>query len=144
MNEIEVGKVLAMVSALDSRNVTEPMVKMWTQVLNENTATPWTYEEASAAVPTYFATETEYLSPRGLIVKMKQARERVAEERHSKSLSEAEWQKTPEPVCRDHNKRITHCLDCCSVLHFQVGHLSGDSLHRWAVSNLYQPEEVWV
>ena len=143
MNEIEIGKVLATVSAVDSRNVTEPMIKMWTRVLNEETRKPWTYEEALDAVPAYFANESEYLSPRGLIVKMKQKREELAERQHSKQISDADWKKTPEPVCKEHEKRVTACLDCCSVLFFQVGHLSGDALHRWAVANLYKPESEW-
>lgn len=144
MNESEVGKVLAMVSAIDSRNVTESMVKMWAAVLNEETARPWTYDEAAAAVPAFFATEADYLSPRWLIVKMKQAREAQAAERHSRQIAGDNWRATPEPVCREHEKRITLCGDCCSVLHFQVGHLSGDALHRWAIANLYQPEEAWA
>jgi hypothetical protein len=144
MNETEVNKVLAMVSAIDNRIVTDAMVKMWTAVLNENTAQPWTYDEAVAAVPTFFALQTDYLSPRGLIVTMKQARERLAEKQHSRELSSNDWKVSPEPVCRDHNSRITHCDECCQVLHFQVGHLHGDELHRWAVANLYQAEEAWA
>jgi hypothetical protein len=144
VNEIEVGKVLAMVSALDSRIVTEPMIKMWTAVLNEETGKPWTYEEACAAVPTYFASEAEYLSPRGLIVKMKQARERLAELDQSRMLEEQGWAVSPEPVCRRHDTRITHCLECCSVLHFEAGHLFGDRLHSWALAHLYKPEEAWA
>lgn len=141
MTEVEVAKLLAMISAIDSRVVSEPMIKMWTQVLNEHRPgeRPWTAGEAWEAVPRYFATNDAYLMPRGLIVEMKRVREAQAEVEHHDAITDGDGGTyAPMPKCARHGLGIIHCSDCCALISKRGKEYPLEDLHAWAMANVYE------
>jgi hypothetical protein len=140
LTDSQVGELLAAVSAVDNREVTEPTVRMWRSVLEQTRPNEraFTYGEAWAAIPRWYSQNEGYLSPRGLIAEIRKMREEAAEAKHHEALTEDNWRVDPEPVCRDHGLRITNCVECCIRLHYQQVSSPNVDLHSWAVAFLYR------
>jgi hypothetical protein len=51
---------------------------------------------------------------------------------------------SPEPVCEEHNRRVTTCVPCCVRIFEEAGELDEFSRHSWAVANVYLPKEKWA
>jgi hypothetical protein len=54
---------------------------------------------------------------------------------------EGPW--SPEPICSEHDLRITRCVPCCVRLFEEAGGMSEGVRHSWAVANLYKAKEEW-
>jgi hypothetical protein len=142
MNRLETEALLAFVSTLDQRVVSEDVVESWHRILAEVAPVA-----AREAVEEHFANKPDtYLKVGHVLQGAKRIREKKAELSFSgqRALEEASWKSSPQPVCREHSLPITHCDPCCAVLADQAGFWSSDDRHRWAVQVLYKPESEWV
>ena len=131
------AKLLTQMSAIDNRQVDEGRVEAWYPIVRD-----YDYEDAVDALPYFFQTSDEYLSPRRLIVEIKRLNEQRALEREQaqRELEYSEMQGHPEPVCSEHDLKIGDCVDCRRRL--QALKLHPNDLHRWAVDNLYREDSL--
>jgi hypothetical protein len=134
MNHLEVSKLLALIAAIDNRDINEVTVEMWQRIMAD-----FDYEEMAQAVPRYFAENDAYLAPRGLISQAKRMRERVAEKESGEVLREeiGSYRSDPEPLCASHGLRITVCRDCYMRLWAYEEKHGSRGLHDWALVNVY-------
>ena len=51
---------------------------------------------------------------------------------------------SPQPVCSEHDVKITDCIPCCVRLFQGAGDMPEGLRHSWAVSNLYKAKEEWA
>lgn len=142
MNRLETEALLAFVSTLDQRVVSEDVVESWHRILGEVAPVA-----ARQAVEEHFATKPDtYLKVGHVLQGAKKISEKKAELSSSeqRALEEANWEGSPQPVCKEHSELITRCDPCCDLLAWQVGHMGRDDKHAWAVANLYKPESEWA
>lgn len=134
MNLDQTQEIVQRVCTVEGRTLTADMVKAWHGLLQDLEVTV----AGRACSLALIDHNIHQVLPKHVRAKVPAA---VAELNHalrSSTWDENTWRSDPEPTCRTHLETITDCRACCDVLHFQVGHLRGDSLHLWAVSNLYQ------
>lgn len=137
MNRLETEALLAFISTLDQRLVSEDVVESWHRFLESVPPIA-----AKQAVEDHFATKPDtYIKVGHVLQGAKKYTERQAELSISKQreLEESEWSGDPQPVCSAHSKKILECDACCDVLFWQVGHWARDERHDWAVANIYKP-----
>lgn len=142
MNRLETEALLAFVSTLDQRIVSEDVVESWYRILADVAPVA-----ARQAVEEHFATKPDtYLKVGHVLQGAKKASERKAELSSSeqRALEESNWTVSPQPVCKEHSELITKCYTCIDILAWQVEHMNRDEKHAWAVANLYKPESEWV
>lgn len=134
MNHLEVSKLLALIAAIDNRDINEVTVEMWQRIMVD-----YDYEEMAQAVPRYFAENDAYLAPRGLIAQAKRMREKSAEKVSHEELVEemGSYRSDPEPLCAKHQLRITVCRDCYMRLWAYEEKHGWRGLHEWALVNVY-------
>lgn len=137
MRKSETEIILRKVAALDNRIVTEETVDTWHDVVGH---IDYTVAER-ALIKARQDVNVNWLEPRHLVAKARDAIIELNDEaRELAREAEDEGRADPEPICRDHRKRITSCLECCRVLARQSRHLNRDRLHEWAVANMYVEE----
>ena len=142
MNRLETEALLAFVSTLDQRIVTEDVVESWFRILSDTTPVA-----ARQAVEEHFATKPDtYLKVGHVFQGAKKVSERKAELSSSeqRALEESSWKVSPQPICKEHSELITKCDPCIDILAWQVEHMNRDDKHAWAVRNLYKPESEWA
>lgn len=142
MNRLETEALLAFVSTLDQRIVSEDVVESWHRILADIAPVA-----ARQAVEEHFATKPDtYLKVGHVLQGAKKVSERKAELSSSeqRALEEAEWKVSPQPVCKEHSELITKCYTCIDILAWQVGHMNRDDKHDWAVRHIYKPESEWA
>lgn len=129
MNMTDTKKLLQEVAAIDKRNLTVEMIAGWQGILSH--------------IPLDIALEAHKLARRDASIN-------YLEPRHIASWAkEAAFQldkltpkeetivdSVPEPICRDHNKRLTSCSICCRRL-YEKNHLHDAALLLWAKENIY-------
>lgn len=138
MNKLETEALLAFISTLDQRIVSEDVVESWHRFL-ENVS-PYA---AKQAVEEHFAAKPDtYIKVGHVLQGAKKFMERQAELSQSKQreLEESEWIGDPQPVCKEHSLKILECDTCCDAIFWQVGHWGREERHDWAVKNIYKPE----
>jgi hypothetical protein len=140
MNKHEVGELLAMCSALDGQQVTEPKALMWLQVLEGAS-----YEECrDAIVPAYKEATNGIVTAKGLWDVVRRVRSQPKAGGWLGELDEGGWRADPQPVCEEHGLRILSCDDCCSLIFHQAGHMRDHDRHSWAMSHVYKAKEAWA
>lgn len=142
MNRLETEALLAFVSTLDQRIVSEDVVESWSRILADVAPVA-----ARQAVEEHFATKPDTYLKVGHVL---QGAKRVSEHKaalsssENRMLEESAWKASPQPVCKEHSELITKCYTCIDNLAFQVEHMNRDEKHAWAVKHLYKPESEWV
>jgi len=139
MNRLETEALLAFVSTLDQRIVSEDVVESWSRILSQVAPAA-----ARQAVEEHFATRPDtYLKVGHVLQGAKKVAERKAELSSSqgRALEESGWRSDPQPRCREHDELITRCIPCCDVLGNQLDNMNSDEKSAWESANLYIPEE---
>lgn len=142
MNRLETEALLAFISTLDQRIVSEDVVESWHRILAETKPVA-----ARQAVEEHFATKPDtYLKVGHVLQGAKKVSEYKAalSSSEQRALEESNWVTSPQPVCKEHSELITKCDPCIDVLAWQVEHMNRDAKHAWAVANLYKPESEWA
>ena len=132
MNKAEVKLLLADVAAIDNRRVNEETVSAWHAVLG-HLSLPGAQK---ALVMARQDEKVEYLEPRHIVARARDARIALDSQSNSRLLEESKWRSDPEPICVPHDTRITKCQPCVAML---VKHTEGmgiDARHRWAMTNI--------
>lgn len=134
MDKVEIAKLLTQISAIDNRQIDEARVEMWHTVLGGHD-----YEDAIEALPLFFQKSDEYLSPRRLIVEIKNVREQRAfeEEKAQRELENSEGPGDPMPICVEHEVGILYCTPCCVRLSALLDMHPNDR-HAHAVATIYK------
>jgi hypothetical protein len=134
VNRLETERLVRKVAVLDNRNVNDAVIEAWYEVVGHVA-----YEVAERAlVKARQDPNISYLEPKHVVAKAREAIIELNDEaRQLARAAEDEGRADPEPICRDHRRRITTCADCCNRLATEAGHLSGDALNDWAVKNVY-------
>lgn len=137
MNKLETERLVRKVAVLDNRQVNDAVIDAWHEVVGHVA-----YEVAERAlVKARQDPAINYLEPRHVVAKARDAVIELNDEaRQLARMAEDEGRADPEPVCRDHRKRITTCKDCCARLATEASSLRGDRLHQWAIENIYVEE----
>jgi hypothetical protein len=133
MNLDQTQEIVQRVCTVEGRTLTADMVKAWHGLLQDLEATV-AGRACSLALTDH---NIHQVGPKHVKAKVPAAVAELNQALRSSVSDEDTWRSDPQPVCRSHGLPITDCGDCCGVLRFQVGHLRGDSLHSWAVQNLY-------
>lgn len=132
MNKAEVKLLLADVAAIDNRRVSEETVTAWHAVLG-HLSLPVAQK---ALVMARQDEKVDYLEPRHIVSRARDARMAMDAQSNSRAMEEANWRSDPEPVCVPHGLRITKCDDCCALLAAETSHMSADVRHRWAMQHI--------
>jgi hypothetical protein len=135
MDKLQVKQLLTLVSTLDQRIVSEPVVESWSSLLQD--VKP---QHAREAVEEHFREKPDtYLNVGHVVKGAKRFAERDAEKvlALTRGMDESGWRSDPQPICREHDTLITHCYPCCDVL-AEKEFWSVDERHRWAVANVYK------
>lgn len=132
MNKAEVKLLLADVAAIDNRRVSEETVTAWHAVLG-HLSLPVAQR---ALIMARQDEKVEYLEPRHIVSRARDARMAMDAQSHSRALEEATWRSDPEPVCVPHDLRITKCDKCCALLAKHTDGMTADMRHRWAMQNI--------
>ena len=138
MNKAEVKLLLADVAAIDNRRVTEETVSAWHAVLG-HLSLPVAQK---ALVMARQDEKVEYLEPRHIVARARDARIALDSESNSRLLEESKWRSDPEPICVPHDTRITKCQPCVAMLMKHTEGMSIDARHRWAMTNIGYKETV--
>jgi hypothetical protein len=139
VNKLETERLVRKVAVLDNRNVNEAVIDAWYEVVSH---IDYTVAER-ALIKARQDANVQWLEPKHLVAKAREAIIELNDEaRQIARDAEDEGRADPEPVCRNHRRRITTCAECCRVLAVDAGHLSGQRLHDWAVANLYVSESA--
>lgn len=133
MNLDQTQEIVQRVCTVEGRTLTADMVKAWHGLLQD--MDPIVAGRATSLALTDH--NIHQVGPKHVKAKVPAAVAELNQALRGSVMDEDTWRWDPEPVCRTHEEPITDCRACCDVLHFQVGHLRGDSLHSWAVQNLY-------
>jgi hypothetical protein len=142
MNRLETEALLAFVSTLDQRIISEDVIESWHRILGGVAPVV-----ARQAVEEHFANKPDtYLKVGHVLQGAKKISEKKVELSSSeqRALEEANWKGSAQPVCKEHSELITRCDPCCDVLAWQVEHMGSESKHAWAVAHLYKPESEWA
>jgi hypothetical protein len=133
MNIGETAQIVQRVTVIDGRVASDQMVNAWHDLIGH-----LQFEVANRAATLAMQDhQIPQVAPKHVLGKMASAVAELNALLRENVSDESTWKSDPEPICKEHLTRITRCDDCCDVLRFQVGHLRGDDLHRWAVANLY-------
>lgn len=130
MNMMETKELLQEISAIDKRQVTPETVAAWQGIL---TAIPFEIAKEAHKLARRDAT-INYLEPRHIVFWAKEAAYKL--DRESKKQEDQVFQGTPEPLCRAHQKRVTHCGICTRRL-YEMNHLHDAALLVWAKQNIF-------
>jgi hypothetical protein len=133
MNLEQTREIVQRVCTVEGRDVTPDMVTAWHGLIGDLEVTV-AGRACSLALVDH---NIHQVLPKHVRAKVPAAVAELNYALRSNVMAEDTWRSDPEPVCREHSEQITDCKACCDVLHFQVGHLRGDSLHSWAVQNIY-------
>ena len=128
MNKAEVKLLLADVAAIDNRRVTDETVTAWHAVLGHLTLPV----AQKALILARQDEKVEYLEPRHIVARGRDARMAMDAESRSRSKEEASWRSDPEPVCLPHDIRITKCESCIALLVKHTAGMTNDQRHRWS------------
>jgi ADP-heptose:LPS heptosyltransferase len=130
MNITETQELLKQISAIDKRQINPETIQAWHQIVG--------HLSFDVAIEAHKMARKDlsvnYLEPRHIIGWAKEALSKL--ERLNPKPAEPEKQATPEPLCKDHNKRITTCGTCCSKL-AKLPITNPEQLDRWAKENIY-------
>lgn len=138
MNLAESKKLLDEVSAIDNRKLSNELVSAWHKVIGH-----LDYKVAERAlVLARRDPQVQYLEPKHIVAKTRDAIIELNEEQRSEVSEESEWKSEPIPVCRHHGERITRCEPCIHRLMTEGRNLYGTKLHEWAVEHLYDRESL--
>jgi len=138
MNLAESKKLLDEVSAIDNRKLSNELVSAWHKVIGH-----LDYKVAERAlVLARRDPQVQYLEPKHIVAKTRDAIIELNEEQRSEVSEESEWKSEPIPVCRHHNEKITRCEPCIHRLMTEGRNLYGTKLHEWAVEHLYDRESL--
>ena len=136
MNNLEIGRLLVQISAVDNRQIDEAKVEMWTRICGDID-----FKDAEQAVVLAFRDMKpgEYLEPQTLRMFVKRIREEraVQLEQDNRRALEAEVVYAPAPRCREHDVRIDMCVPCRGLISQRGKDVPGADLHSWAVANVY-------
>jgi hypothetical protein len=133
MNIEETRQVCKRVATVEGKVESPSMVQAWHDLIGH-----LQFEVANRAATLALQDhQINQVLPKHILGKMQSAVAELNALLRENVSDESTWKSDPEPVCKEHLLRITRCDACCDVLRFQVGHLRGDDLHRWAVANLY-------
>lgn len=132
MNKAEVKLLLADVAAIDNRRVTDETVVAWHAVL-QHLSLPVAQR---ALVLARQDERVEYLEPRHIVARGRDARMAMDAESRVRSKEEASWRSDPEPICVPHDIRITKCESCVALLVKHTEGMTIDARHRWAMQNI--------
>lgn len=128
-------------STLDQRIVSEDAVDAWESMLKDLAPV-----FAREAVEEHFRSKPDvYLNVGHVLAGAKRAALAQAERlvAQARVLDESEWRSDPQPICEPHDLRILKCDDCCSLIHYQAGHMRDDDRHSWAMTHVYKAKELW-
>lgn len=133
MQKIDTHKILIQLSTIDNRIVDEYTVEMWHRVIGSQD-----YADAELAIPVAFAESDDYMTPHRLLATIKKLKqEKLTVSHHQQlQLESAEWKSDPEPICAEHNQRITQCQPCYIRLGEMSEKLSPAQLNDWADKNI--------
>lgn len=137
MNRLETERLVRKVAVLDNRTVNDAVIDAWYDVVGHVA-----YQVAERAlIKARQDPNIQYLEPKHVVAKAREAIIELNDEaRQLARTAEDEGRADPEPICRDHQARITTCRECCARLATEAGHLRGDALHAWAIENIYVME----
>jgi len=137
MNKRDTEYLLSKMSAVDNRIVTDETVQSWHEIIGH-----LSYQVAELALLKARQDQMiNWLEPWHIVAKSRDAIADLNERAVNLArAAEDEGRADPEPICRDHRQRITHCTICCSRLATEAGDFSGNRLHDWAVDNVYDSE----
>jgi hypothetical protein len=137
MNKSEVKLLLADVSAIDNRRVSEETVVAWHAVLG-HLSLPVAQR---ALVLARQDEKVDYLEPRHIVARARDARMSIDRGPEARA-EEAKWRSDPVPVCIPHKTQIIDCQPCIALLMKHTDGMSIDQRHRWAMSNIGYLESV--
>jgi hypothetical protein len=132
MNKAEVKLLLADVAAIDNRRVTDETVTAWHAVLGHLSLVV----AQKALVMARQDEKIDYLEPKHIVSRAREARIALDTQSHSRALEEASWRSDPEPICVSHDTPITKCAPCIALLVKHTDGMSIDARHRWAMANI--------
>jgi len=132
VNKAEVKLLLADVAAIDNRRVNEETISAWHTVLG-HLSLPVAQK---ALVMARQDEKVEYLEPRHIVARARDARIALDNQSNSRLLEESKWRSDPEPICVPHDTRITKCQPCVAMLVKHTEGMSADARHRWAMTNI--------
>ena len=138
MNKAEVKLLLADVAAIDNRRVSDETVTAWHGVLG-HLALPVAQR---ALVMARQDEKIEYLEPRHIVSRARDARMAMDAESRSRFDEEASWRSDPVPICIPHATPIIDCQPCIALLVKHTDKMSIDARHRWAMANIGYQEVV--
>lgn len=134
MNQNETATLVDFVAASDSRNVTEQTYAAWHVILGH-----LDFDLARQAAVLAMRDETiRWTEPKHIIAKVAKLIEaKETEERRARAmLTPTVEAGTPQPLCRQHNKAILSCNDCCRKS-VQLAKVTGGNNSRVYVERFY-------
>jgi hypothetical protein len=130
MNITETQELLKQISAIDKRQITAETVQAWHQIVG--------HLSLEVALEAHRMARKDlsvnYLEPRHIIGWGKEAMSKL--DRLNPKPAEPEKRSSPEPLCREHNKKIMSCDPCCDKL-AKLPTTNAEQLDRWAKENIY-------
>ena len=130
MNITETQELLKHISAIDKRQINPETIQAWHAIVG--------HLSLEVALEAHKMARKDlsvnYLEPRHIIGWGKEAMSKL--ERLNPKPAEPEKPSTPEPLCKEHSKRITTCDPCCAKL-AKLPITNAEQLDRWAKENIY-------
>jgi hypothetical protein len=130
MNLSETKLLLKEIADIDNRKLDEAVAHAWLAVLS-----PIPLEIAREAhILARRDDRINYLEPKHIVAWAKEAAFRLDKAKPNPEVTPKLGD--PEPVCRQHSKRILSCDDCCRKI-YEMGHLHDAALLLWAKEHVY-------
>ena len=136
MNKIECRELLAEISAVDNRKVSQEMLNVWAEILKH--------------IPLEIALEAhkmarksdavQYLEPKHIISFAKEAA--FALDRLKPKPAPETFNGDPMPTCKAHSKPILTCDPCCHRLYKFSAEYGFDRIHQFAKAEIYELTDI--
>lgn len=130
MNLSETKVLLKEIADIDNRKLDEGVAMAWHAVLNH---IPLEIAR-QAHIMARRDDRINYLEPKHIVTWAKEAAFKLDREQAKKPEPVVDY--TPEPVCKNHQKKILSCEICCRRL-YEMEHLHDSALLLWAKEHIY-------
>jgi len=130
MNKIETKALLDKIAAVDNRKLTPEAVEAWHDVIGF-----MPYEIALAALALARKDDRiQWLEPKNIVSWAREAAFQL--DRQEQKPQPEPYQIVPQPICREHQKKILSCDPCCHKMS-QHDDMTPNQLLVWAKQNIY-------
>lgn len=133
MNMTETKQLLEEVAAIDNREITPEVVMAWNGIL-----AGMSLEIAREAHRLARRDEKiRWLEPKNIVGWAKEAAYRLDREDNLKKQDSVPFAAAPQPVCREHGKKIMSCDKCCDRMYKYREARGEDTLLHFAKTKIY-------